>query len=161
MAGLEMYQLSILIGQLFLQNDLTKYQDLTNPGSVSIITNYTWDFGDGDVLTGAAGGSVPGGTHGGRTIGTFRPQHNYVLNGTYSAKLTVDTNDGCNNSRTQSVFILPAGTTVTPLPSSPYSVDFESSNAGWIPEGLKSARLWLHLYSVRLAGVMEHLQAQQ
>ncbi|HUM47861.1 MAG TPA: PKD domain-containing protein, partial [Chitinophagales bacterium] len=118
-------------------NDLTKFLDQTNPG-ISTITTYSWDFGDGDVLLNVpAGGTVPGGTHGGRTTGTYKdPQHNYVSTGTYPTLLTVNTNDGCTNSKTRSVFILTGGVTVQPNAASPYYVDFESAN-GWIAEGLQ------------------------
>jgi hypothetical protein len=120
-------------------NDLTKYKDLTNPGSISTITNYAWDFGDGDVLLPGIG-SIPPGTHGGRTVGTYKdPQHNYVLNGGYSTKLTVGTNDLCSNSISRSVFILPAGATVQPNSISPYFKDFEANDGGWIPEALKKS----------------------
>ena len=115
-------------------NDSTKFVDQTNPGSVSVIQNYTWVFGDGDVLTGPASGSIPFGTNGGRTSGTFkRPDHKYVAFGTYNSKLTVNTNDGCTNSQIQKVFILPYST-VTPLTTSAYIEPFESSNGGWIAE---------------------------
>ena len=121
-------------------NDQTKYLDKTKAGSISTIVTYTWDFGDGDVLTGPNGGTVASGTHGNRTTGTFKnPQHNFVLNGTYNTKLSVFTDDLCNNSKTQSVFILPAGATVTPNSSTPYFKDFDSGNEGWISEGLKIA----------------------
>ncbi|MBS1978980.1 MAG: T9SS type A sorting domain-containing protein, partial [Bacteroidetes bacterium] len=115
-------------------NDSTKFVDQTNPGTVSVIQTYTWDFGDGDILTGAAGSSVPLGTNGGRTSGTFKnPSHKYVAFGTYTSKLTVDTNDGCNNSLQKQVFILPYST-VTPLASSAYVETFEASAGGWIAE---------------------------
>ncbi|NOT76129.1 MAG: PKD domain-containing protein, partial [Cyclobacteriaceae bacterium] len=125
-------------------NDLTRYADKTNAG-ISVITDYTWDFGDGDILTGPAGGNVPGGTHGGRTTGTLKdPKHNYLSTGTYPSKLTVNTNDGCTNSITQSVFILTAGVTVTPFPGSAlaYKEDFDDGVGGnWIAEGLRTSPL--------------------
>lgn len=52
--------------------------------------SWKWDFGDGDIL-GFGTGAVPGGTHGGRTSGTFAaPAHNYVNPGHYTVKLIVD-----------------------------------------------------------------------
>ncbi|MBL7853109.1 MAG: PKD domain-containing protein, partial [Cyclobacteriaceae bacterium] len=124
-------------------NDSTRFTDRTNPGPVSTIISYTWEFGDGFIL-GPGLGSVPGGTHGGQTSGTFAdPSHNYSLTGIYSATLTITTDDGCVNSDTQNVAILTGGTSVTPTNSAPYSQDFESNvpfvNGGWIPEGLKTS----------------------
>ncbi len=121
-------------------SDTTKYKDNTNPGSVSQITQYRWDFGDGDVLIGPFSGTVPPNTHGGRTGGTFKnPKHKYVSSGSFLTSLTVDTNTGCNNANGKQVFILPAGTTARPDPGAPYYMDFEASNGGWIPEGLSVA----------------------
>jgi predicted secreted protein len=115
-------------------NDSTKFIDKTNPGTVSVVQTYTWTFGDGDVLTGPASGSVPVGTNGGRTSGSFKkPDHKYVSFGTYNTKLVVTTNDGCTNSQIQKVFILPYST-VTPLANSAYVEGFELSNGGWIAE---------------------------
>ncbi|NOS94021.1 MAG: PKD domain-containing protein, partial [Cyclobacteriaceae bacterium] len=125
-------------------NDQTNFKDLTTkvqgatPSGISSITNYTWDFGDGDVLNGTAAGSVPPSTHGGRSTGTYKqPKHNYVLNGTYTVKLSVNTDDGCFSTLQRSVFILPGGATVQPTAVIPYNADFNGSPAGWIPEGLK------------------------
>jgi len=119
-------------------NDDTKFLDKTNPGSISNITNYTWDFGDGDILVGA-GGPVPPGANGGRTTGTFEnPDHKYVSFGTFDTELTVDTDDGCNNSLQQKVFILPFST-VTPLAGAAYFEDFEVNNGGWVTESLVSS----------------------
>ena len=123
-------------------NDSTRYADLTNSG-ISIINDYKWEFGDGDILTGLAAANVPAGTNGGRTSGTVKnPKHNYVTTGTYPSKLTVNTQDGCTNSITQSVFILTAGVTVTPSPTNPYITDFEGGLGGnWIAEGLRTSPL--------------------
>ncbi len=125
-------------------NDQTSFKDLTTkvqgatPPGISSIVSYTWDFGDGDVLSGAAAASVPPATHGGRSTGTYKlPNHNYVVNGTYNVKLSVTTNDGCFSTVQRSVFILPGGTTVQPTGAVPYLVDFNGTQAGWIPEGLK------------------------
>ena len=116
--------------------DFTVFSDLTNPGSISTIQTYNWDFGDGSspILDGPNGSNVPSGTHGGATIGTYKqPQHKYSAFNTYNAKLTVTTNDGCSNSLTKKVFILPYST-VQPNVSLAYQQDFEASAGGWIPE---------------------------
>ncbi|MCB0493977.1 MAG: PKD domain-containing protein, partial [Cyclobacteriaceae bacterium] len=125
-------------------NDDTKFMDQTDPGSISVITNYMWDFGDGDILIGAAGDPVPPGTHGGRTTGTMSdPDHKYSSFGTYDTKLSVDTNDGCNNSLIQKVFILPFST-VTPLSTSAYNEDFELTDGGWVKEStMPSDTSWI------------------
>ena len=117
-------------------NDFTNFTDKTNPGSISVITKYTWNFGDGDILSGVAGGTIPAGTNGGRTKGTFKnPDHKYSAFGNYNAKLTTDTNDGCNNSYSQQVFIL-VYSTVTPIATAAYTQDFEKTNGGWKVEDL-------------------------
>ncbi|HPW62935.1 MAG TPA: PKD domain-containing protein, partial [Cyclobacteriaceae bacterium] len=125
-------------------NDNTNFLDKTTkvvgavPPGISVITGYTWNFGDGDIL--AAGvGTIPPGTHGGRTFGTYKdPQHKYQVNGTYSASLLVDTNDGCSNSKTQNVFILPYNT-VAPVAGAEYSEGFESNDGGWIAEAFNAS----------------------
>ncbi|MFM9838772.1 MAG: PKD domain-containing protein [Cyclobacteriaceae bacterium] len=116
-------------------NDQTIFKDLTLSGSISTITDYTWDFGDGDVLTGVTGGSVPSGTHLNRTSGTFKdPLHNYTGPGSKTVKLTVNTNDGCSNSITQGVTILIAGPAVTPNATNPYSNNFDVLDNDWFAE---------------------------
>jgi hypothetical protein len=124
-------------------NDNTNFQDMTTkvvgsvPPGISVITGYTWDFGDGDVLPSGVG-AIPVGTHGGRTFGTYKdPQHKYVSNGTYSSTLLVDTNDGCSNSNTQNVFILPYNT-VAPVAGAEYLEGFESTDGGWIAEAFNT-----------------------
>ncbi len=124
-------------------NDNTNFQDKTTkvvgstPPGISVITAYSWDFGDGDVLAPGIG-TIPAGTHGGRTFGTYKdPQHKYVTNGTYVTNLNVDTNDGCSNSKAQNVFILPY-TTVTPVAGAEYLEDFEGSDGGWIAEAFNA-----------------------
>ena len=121
-------------------NDFTNFVDKTTkvvgstPPGISQIVSYTWDFGDGDVLT-AGIGNVPANQHGGRTLGTYKdPKHNYQLNGVYDAVLTVSTNDGCTSSKIKKVSILPGGVIAKPTPSTPYLKDFEADGAGWIAE---------------------------
>jgi hypothetical protein len=124
-------------------NDNTSFKDETTkvvgavPPGISVITGYTWNFGDGDIL--AAGvGAIPGGTHGGRTFGTYKdPQHKYVANGTYTSSLLVDTNDGCSNSASRNVFILPYNT-VTPAAGAEYVEGFEANDGGWIAEAFNA-----------------------
>jgi PKD repeat protein len=119
-------------------NDLTKFADNTNPGTVSQIQTYTWDFGDGFILSGNAGDPVPPGTHGGSTIGSYKtPDHKYPAFGTYNTKLTVQTNDGCTNELTQRVFILPYNT-IAPVAGSEYFEGFENNEGGWIPEAFNA-----------------------
>jgi PKD repeat protein len=125
-------------------NDFTNFKDLTNPGSISTIDQYTWNFGDGFTLTtpppppNQTANLVPVGTHGGQTRGTYKdPLHNYASPGTYNVTLTVATNDGCTNSISQDVFILLAGAAVAPDLASPYKSDFESNDGGWVSEGLR------------------------
>ncbi len=119
-------------------NDQTKFLDKTNPGAISVIDSYTWDFGDGFVLTGQAAGIVPNGTHGGATSGTVKdPDHQYASFGTYNAKLTVLTNDGCSNSLSQVLFILPYNT-VAPVASAEYLEGFETTDGGWIAEAFNA-----------------------
>jgi hypothetical protein len=111
-------------------NDKTMFYDLTIPGTISIIDKYTWNFGDGDILTTAGSNAllpVPIGTHSGRTSGTYKnPTHNYLTPGPKSVMLTVETNDGCFNSITKTVTILLGGTTVQPTQASPYLNDFDA-----------------------------------
>ncbi|MFM8913423.1 MAG: PKD domain-containing protein, partial [Flammeovirgaceae bacterium] len=124
-------------------NDFTNFKDKTNPGSISTIDQYIWNFGDGYVLTtplppNQTLNPVPVGTHAGQTRGTFKdPEHNYLTPGSYNVTLTVNTNDGCSNNVSRSVFILLAGAAVAPDATNPYRADFESSDGGWVSEGLR------------------------
>jgi hypothetical protein len=82
----------------------------------------------------------------GGSAGTFKnPFHKYAVFGTYQPKLTVNTNDGCNNSYQKSIFILPYST-VTPLPTSSYREDFEATDGGYQVESfgapLDSSWVW-------------------
>ncbi len=63
------------------------------------ITSLSWNFGDLNQLSGPPGGTVPPGTHGGRTSGTFsNPNHIYTIATSYNASLTVTTSQGCANT---------------------------------------------------------------
>jgi PKD repeat protein len=115
-------------------NESTRFQDKT-VSVFSPIKEYTWNFGDGDIVTGPADGTIPPGANGGRTTGTYKtPNHQYVNFGTYTVQLQVLTVDGCTNALQQKVFIL-VYSTVTPLASAAYAEGFEGTNGGgWIPE---------------------------
>jgi hypothetical protein len=120
-------------------NDNTKFQDETDPGSISTIDTYSWNFGDGDsIITGAPNDPIPPGTHGGRTTGTYQnPEHNYLTAGPKNVVLSVVTNDGCNNSKPKTISILVSGSTVTPDALNPYSNNFELvGDTDWVPEAL-------------------------
>jgi hypothetical protein len=122
-------------------DDFTAFSDKTFNLGISTVDSLKWDFGDSSapVLYGlneilGVPVNIPAGTHGGATIGTYKqPQHKYSAFSTYNATLTVTTNDGCTNSLTKKVFILPYST-VQPVASLAYNQDFEASSGGWIPE---------------------------
>jgi len=110
-------------------NDLTNFQDLTNPG-ISTVVQYDWNFGDGNTITGVPAGGAPEG-------GTFKnPLHNYTSSAVWPVTLTVTTNDNCTNNITKNVPILTGGATVAPTPLAPYTIDFNSGSGSWIPERL-------------------------
>ena len=122
-------------------NDNTSFENKTTnvvgaiPAGISEVIKYTWDFGDGTTPISGIG-TIP---VGGNALGTFKdPQHNYAVNNTYNVTLTVDTNDGCSDSKTKQVFILPYKQ-VAPVAGAEYLEGFESSdNGGWIPEGFNA-----------------------
>jgi hypothetical protein len=116
-------------------SEFTKFEDIsTNPGNVSTITDYSWNFGDGNILTGQAAQPVPAGTHSGTTAGVYeKPDHQYSAFNTYDVTLSVVTNDGCANTITKKVFILPYSTLELDA-NTDYLETFETSNGGWIQE---------------------------
>ncbi|WP_343858100.1 PKD domain-containing protein, partial [Fulvivirga kasyanovii] len=119
--------------------DATEFRDLSDAGSISTIVTHTWDFGDGEMITGPSGDVIPAGTHGGRTTGTYmHPFHEYINVGNYDVTLTVETNDGCTNSVTKNVFILPFNI-ITILPETAYEEDFEADAGGWVAQSNESA----------------------
>ncbi|MBL6449989.1 PKD domain-containing protein [Fulvivirga sp. 29W222] len=119
--------------------DATEFRDLSDPGSISTIVTHTWDFGDGEMITGLSNDPIPPGTHGGRTTGTYKnPFHEYVNVGNYKVNLTVETNDGCSNSTTKDVFILPFNV-ITILPETAYEEDFEVDAGGWVAQSNEGA----------------------
>ncbi|WP_353737598.1 MULTISPECIES: PKD-like domain-containing protein [unclassified Microcystis] len=113
-------------------NDQTEFKDATrlSPATISKIIKYTWDFGDGDVLTTVGPNdllTVPGGTHSGRTSGTYKdPKHNFTTPGPKAVLLKVQTDDGCDNTITQTVTILLGGSTVQPTQAAPYFNNFNA-----------------------------------
>jgi hypothetical protein len=117
-------------------SDSTKFLDKSNALN-SIIEEYTWDFGDGDIITGKADASIGDNVHNGRTSGFLHsPNHKFLQFGTYNTKITVKTNDGCVNTLTKKVFILPYST-VKPVSSDAYFESFEANEGGWIPEAFE------------------------
>lgn len=113
-------------------NERTKFVDGSSAG-ISNIISYQWDFGDGTTIIGAPNGPITGG---GSTIGTFnRPEHRYLVDGRYTAKLTIRTDDGCENSLAQQVNIFPY-ITVTPSATAAYTQGFETLQNGWSAEAL-------------------------
>ncbi|ELR70824.1 hypothetical protein C900_03432 [Fulvivirga imtechensis AK7] len=119
--------------------DATEFRDLSSPGSISTIINHSWDFGDGEIISGPSDDIVPAGTHGGRTFGTFKdPFHEYENVGSYNVTLTVETNDGCTNAVTKRVFILPFNV-ITISPETAYEEDFENDAGGWVAQSNESA----------------------
>ncbi len=128
----------------FCNNDQTLFRDRTrkvfpaDPAALSTIAQFTWDFGDGNTMTGNSNSTVPVGTHGGATSGTFNdPQHQYTTFGTYNVRQTVRTNDGCINTVVKRIFILPYNT-VRPVADSAYYQDFNTTNGGWVAEAFES-----------------------
>jgi hypothetical protein len=114
-------------------NDKTKFEDSSTSG-ISTITNYRWDFGDGKFVSGPPNDPIidPSGA----TIGTFKkPSHAYEDPGKYDVKLTINTEDGCENSLIDQVSIFPY-ITVTPNAADAYEESFESNAGGWRPEAL-------------------------
>ncbi|MTI20619.1 PKD domain-containing protein, partial [Fulvivirga sp. RKSG066] len=102
----------------------------------AVITQLTWDFGDGESISGAEGDNVTPGTHGGRTFGTYTdPFHEYINVGNYDVTLTVETSDGCTSSIQQRIFILPFNV-VTPSAENAYFEDFEAGSGGWVANAL-------------------------
>src|SRR5260221_7024252 len=116
-------------------NDSTKFDDKSNPGVVSVITNYQWDFGDGTIINGSPGTTIVDTKTGGKFE---KPNHKYTTNGVYPVKITVTNDNGCfDTSPAKKVFILPYST-ITPLPTSAYKQDFQVNDGGWVPEAFNA-----------------------
>ncbi len=79
-------------GQVFSAGVVTKFDGSASFATVGPITSYTWNFGDGTVLTNAAS----------------KVTHTYAVNGTYTVTLTVADKLGNSNPQSQSINVLPA-----------------------------------------------------
>ncbi len=79
-------------GQVFSAGVVTKFDGSASFTNVGPITSYTWNFGDGTVLTNAAS----------------KVTHTYAVNGTYTVTLTVADKLGNSNPQSQSINVLPA-----------------------------------------------------
>ena len=93
----------------------------------STISDYAWDFGDGNTPVGASLSST---------------QNKYPGPKVYTAKLSVKTNDGCTSSISKKVFILPFKSITT---NQTYIEDFEATNGNWTPVSIeaKSDTSWV------------------
>ena len=112
--------------------EVTEFRDLTTtPLNYSQLSEYQWNFGDGDILAlGPKDQNVPPGTHGGRTTGTYNnPNHDYNSFTTFNVELTVETEDGCTGSKASDVIILDY---VIPTASGGYETDFEIGSNPWV-----------------------------
>ncbi|MCK4390439.1 MAG: PKD domain-containing protein [Desulfobacterales bacterium] len=84
---------------------------------VGAITDYAWDFGDGQTASGA---SVP---------------HDYTPAGAYTAALTVTSDQGGTDTTTQTIQVLPEGTPIAVANADSYTgiaplmVDFDASGS--------------------------------
>jgi hypothetical protein len=124
--------------------EVTEFKDFsTTPLNYSQINDYQWDFGDGDILGfGLRNQNVPGGTHGGRTTGTFNnPNHDYNSFTTFTVQLTVNTEDGCVGTKAHDVIILDY---VTPTASGGYQTDFEIGSNPWVVSTTSVNPSWVY-----------------
>ncbi|HEY9046641.1 MAG TPA: PKD domain-containing protein, partial [Ohtaekwangia sp.] len=105
----------------------TKFEDKSTI-SLGSIKEYSWVFGDGDVLGyGDKGVSVPTDP---KTSGTYNnPSHKYSTFQAYDVTLRVKTDVGCLKDTTQRVYILDYN---QPVSSNGYQTDFESGQGTWI-----------------------------
>ncbi|MEI9921717.1 MAG: PKD-like domain-containing protein [Bacteroidota bacterium] len=116
----------------FCNNDKTKFVNGSDAG-VSTITSYQWDFGDGTTINGAKNVPVTGSAS---TTGTFdNPEHLYSVAGTYTSKLTINTDDGCKNALAKSITIFEY-VTVIPDANEGYMQNFSRKKSGWTAESL-------------------------
>ena len=80
----------------FLDASTLTYQN----GESGSITEWAWNFDDGDFLL-SGSGAIATGTHGDRTTGSYdNPSHKYAALGSYNVTLTTTTSDGCTKSIT-------------------------------------------------------------
>ncbi len=123
-------------------NQSTNFFDRTNGTGISAIKTYTWNFNDPaypGVVTGDNGFSIPPGTDGGTTTGTYKdPKHAYPQ-GKYDVTLSIDTDDGCHGDTTKQVFILPTDT-ISATATKAYFEDFETTTHGWQAQSIDSLK---------------------
>ncbi len=79
-------------GQVFSAGVVIKFDGSTSFATNGPITSYTWNLGDGTLLTNAAS----------------KVTHTYAVNGTYTVTLTVADEFGNSNSQSQTINVLPA-----------------------------------------------------
>ena len=124
--------------------EVTEFRDATTTtANYSAISEYEWNFDDGDVLAfGPRNAAVPPATHGGRTTGTYNnPNHDYNSFTTFNVQLTVNTEDGCTGTKQNDVIILDY---VTPTASGGYSTDFETGSNPWVVATTSISSSWIY-----------------
>ena len=124
--------------------EVTEFRDATSTiGSYSAISEYEWNFGDGDILAfGPKDQNVPPATHGGRTNGTYtNPNHDYSSFTTFNVQLTVKTEDGCTETKQNEVIILDY---ITPTASGGYRTDFETGSNPWVVSTTSTNPSWIY-----------------
>ncbi|HEX8037605.1 MAG TPA: PKD domain-containing protein, partial [Chryseosolibacter sp.] len=116
--------------KICVETETTEFKDLSN-GGIGNIIEYSWDFNDGDTLGyGVPAKTVPLGTHGGRTSNTYKdPHHRYGTFQVYNVKLSIRTDDGCENAITKRIFILDYA---RPTPTKGYYENFENGKGTWV-----------------------------
>jgi hypothetical protein len=123
-------------------NDSTRFVDESEPGNISEIVYYKWEFGDGYIIEGGTGVAIPDGSNDDNTSGVYEePNHKYAEFGVKSVKLTVVTNDGCDAIVTKSVSILNyEDLKSTPSAEEAYFESFEGVKVSWFAEADVSRR---------------------
>ncbi len=117
-------------------NDFTNFVDET-PEDFFTVVNYSWDFDDGTSAIGPPGSVITGSPS---TSGVYEmPQHNYGAFGAFNVRLTIETSDGCVNTKQRTVRILPFKEVELQLGQTYYE-DFEATNGAWVPESLFKER---------------------
>ncbi len=119
--------------------DSTLFVDNTvlAPGSQDFISQYNWNFGDGNIIQGAPGNTITNGNHpnGSVSFGTYeQPVHQFVdaaRGDLFDVIVSVSTSAGCIDSLQQRVEILPS--TALSLTQG-YTEDFEQGRGGWFVE---------------------------
>jgi gliding motility-associated-like protein len=105
---------------------------------------YTWDFGDGNGVSGNIGGVIPAGTNGGITAGTYdTPIHTYQAPGEYTVTLTVINSDGCEDVYTFAVTVDPEFAIFVP---NAITLDDNGLNEIFLPQGIGIANEEYSLY---------------